>query len=219
MKIDSQTLSILKNFSQINQSLIFQKGNVVSIFNPSRTVIAKSTLSVDFPQRFAIFDLSRFISVLSLFSDPDLIFKDGYVQIKSGKTSVKYVFAEESLIEAPPSKEVELTDIDIVFDLSKDIFANMQKAAATLQLPDVRFLPDGKNITINVTNTKNPTGDEYNVDVPANLNNSKDGAVFDYERLRFIPDDYEVSIVSKYAGHFKAKNIPVEYWVGTKVSE
>ena len=40
--------------------------------------MAKAIAPTSFDNRFAIYNLDRFISTLSLFNDPELIFKDKY---------------------------------------------------------------------------------------------------------------------------------------------
>ena len=72
MKLTSRTLQVLKNFSTINPSLLFKNGSVITTMSPNKTVMARATVGEVFPQTYAIYDLSRFIGVLSMFNDPDV---------------------------------------------------------------------------------------------------------------------------------------------------
>jgi hypothetical protein len=72
MKLDPRTITILKNFTIINNGLSVKKGNVISTINAGRSVLAKATVNDDFSEDFAIYDLNRFLATLSLFDDPEI---------------------------------------------------------------------------------------------------------------------------------------------------
>ena len=82
MKIDDKIIEILKNFSELNPSIIINEGNKLETFSLSKTILAQSILPVVFDKKFAIYDLKRFIQTLKVFKNPELIFHDKYVIIK-----------------------------------------------------------------------------------------------------------------------------------------
>ncbi|PNX46381.1 MAG: DNA polymerase, partial [Thermoplasmata archaeon M11B2D] len=67
MKLSSEALQVLKNFSTICKGLSVSKGNVLRTTNPGRTVLAEATLEEDFPKSFSVYDLTELLGVLSLF--------------------------------------------------------------------------------------------------------------------------------------------------------
>ena len=85
MKLSKETTEILKNFAAINPSLVFQPGNVQKTVSPQKTVLAKANISENIGAEFAIYDLSQFISTVSMFVDPDLSFGSESVVISNGK--------------------------------------------------------------------------------------------------------------------------------------
>ena len=81
MKLTSNTISILKNFSTINQNLMVKTGNTLSTMSAMKNIVAQAEVTETFPQEFAIYDLNEFLSALSLFEEPELNFRDQYVTI------------------------------------------------------------------------------------------------------------------------------------------
>jgi len=95
MKIDANTITILKNFAKINKSIIVNPGNVLRTISSGKTIMAKATVTTSFDKKFVIYDLDRFLSTLSLFNDPELSFKDTHVVISEGNKTTKYFYADE----------------------------------------------------------------------------------------------------------------------------
>ena len=65
MKISNKTLDILKNFSEINQSVLIKKGKNLKTVSALKNILAHAEVEEDFPQDFAIYQLNEFIGVLS----------------------------------------------------------------------------------------------------------------------------------------------------------
>ncbi len=72
--ISKATLGILKNFSSINSNLLVRPGNKISTITPGKNMMAEATVEETFDVEFGIWDLNKFLGVLSLFSDPVLEF-------------------------------------------------------------------------------------------------------------------------------------------------
>ena len=86
MKLSKGTLDILKNFSNINQSICFKEGTELSTLSIQKNILSRAVVEEKFPKDFAIYDLSEFLSGLTLFEDPDFIFDDdNYVVIRDKK--------------------------------------------------------------------------------------------------------------------------------------
>ena len=86
MKLSEKTVSLLKNFSSINQSLLFKKGNSLRTISLAKNILAEAELEDEIPQDFAIYDLNQFLNGLSLHQSPELDFQnEGHVVIREGK--------------------------------------------------------------------------------------------------------------------------------------
>ena len=63
MKIGQKTITLLKNFSSINQSLYITKGNVIRTMSEMKSVIAEVEVQEMFPRDFGIYNLNQFLGV------------------------------------------------------------------------------------------------------------------------------------------------------------
>lgn len=218
MKISSQTLSILKNFASINGNILVRAGSTLSTISPQKNILASAVVSENFPTTFAIYDLGQFLGAISLFEDPDFEFSDKFVTISSGKRSIKYWFAEPSMIVAAPDKKLNLPTEDVKFDATASNISEVLKAASVLQAPEVAVVSDGSsNTQLVATNVKNDTSNEYHVDV-GNSSSAKFRMVFKSENLKLIGGDYKVTISSKGMGKFANEKAGLEYFIATESS-
>ena len=116
MKLSETTVNFLKNFSSINQSILFKEGNKLRSISVMKNILAEATITEDIPKDFGIYDLNQFLNGLSLHSNPDLDFTNNeYVLIKEGKMRSKYFFADPTVIVSPPEKEISLPTEDVSF--------------------------------------------------------------------------------------------------------
>ena len=96
--LSKATIDILKNFSTINTSIVIKEGNILRTISNEENILASATIEETFPQTFAIYDLNQFLSGLSLFDSPSLVFdNDDYLIIKSGRSRVKYYFSDPEI--------------------------------------------------------------------------------------------------------------------------
>jgi hypothetical protein len=138
MKLSDKTLSVLKNFSTINQSILFKQGSKLRTISVMKNILAEATVTEEIPKDFGIYDLNQFLNGLSLHQSPELDFvNEGHVVIKEGRMRSKYFFADPNVIITPPDKAIDLPSEDVSFELSTDQLDKLLKAAAIYQLPDL----------------------------------------------------------------------------------
>lgn len=211
MKLEGRTLSILKNFATINPSLLFKPGTTLRTMSPQKTILAQATITETIPSQFAIFDVSRFLSVFSLFQTPTLTFHDTYAQISDGHQRVNYTFADPSMIVVASDKTPSV-DTDVSFQLSGDTLSKVQKAMGVLSAPEFAVVGDGTNISVQATDSKNPVSDNFAITVGAS--DHKFRMIFRSENMKLIPGDYTVNISFKGLGHFH--NDIIQYWIAAE---
>ena len=157
MNISTDTLSVLKNFSDINQNILVKPGNTIQTISTMKNILAEAEVTEKFDSEFAIYDLPEFLRAVELFEKPALKFNGGSnvtIASANNKQSIKYFFADKSVIVAP-TKAINMPDQYVSFTLKKDDFARLQRAITTLNLPDVAVVGDGKNIKLVATDKKN----------------------------------------------------------------
>lgn len=209
MKLEARTMQILKNFATINPSMLFRDGNVQSTIGPQKNILARANIVERIPNEFAIFELSRFIGVLSLFSDPEIEFDETRVLIKQNRQTVEYTFADPEMIIAPPDKTPTVNNPEVQFTLPTEAIQTTLKALGALQSTHVIIEGDGENVTIGVGKPSDPTCDTFKTEI--GLSNHVFKFAFKAENLKILPADYQVSLSSKFITHFKCSDI--EYWI------
>lgn len=212
MKLSDNTISILKNFSGINQSLLFKQGNTLKTISVMKNILAEATIEEDLPKDFGIYDLNQFLNGLSLHKNAELDFdNDNYIVIREGKSRSKYFFADPSVIITPPDKSINLPSQDVCFVLNTKELDRLLKAAAVYQLPDLSVVGEAGVVKLVVRDKKNDTSNDFSVVV----GETDDVFTFNFkvENLRILPGTYEVVISQKLLSQFKNTNIDVSYWV------
>ena len=212
MKLSKSTLDILKNFSNINQSICFKEGTELSTLSIQKNILSRANVEEKFPKSFAIYDLSEFLSGLTLFEDPEFNFdNDNYVIIKDRKNSSRYFFADPSTITTPPENRVELPSKDVCFTVAWADISNVIKAAAIYQIEDLAVVGDGSKIKLVVRDKKNDTSNSYAVDV--GTTDKSFSFNFKVENLKLLPGDYQVVISKQNASLFRDANRDLEYLI------
>ena len=159
MKLTESTIDLLKNFSSINQSIVFNPGKKFSTVSALKTVFATAEITEDFGQKFAIYDLPRFIQTLGLFNDPELDLQEKYVRIRDeGKTRTDYYYTDSSMVVSPPEKGITLPDADVDFDLSAEAIESLMRAGSVLQCPEILLRGANGVISIEAVDSKQKGG-------------------------------------------------------------
>ena len=213
MNLTSETVAILKNFSDINQNILVKPGNKLQTISTLKNILAEADITEKFDQEFAIYDLPEFLRAVDLFDKSELKFNGGAnltIKDANGKQSIKYFFADKSVIVAP-TKGISMPDKFVDFTITKDNFARLMKGTTTLNLPDVAVKGDGKTIKMIATDKKNKSSNQYSIDVGES--DKKFTAYFRTENFKQIVDDYDVAISKAKISHFVNRNKPVQYWI------
>ena len=214
MKISNKTLDILKNFSEINQSILIKAGKKLKTVSTLKNILAHAEVEEDFPQDFAIYQLNEFIGVLSTMHDPDLTFNDKYVMLsQENGACTKYFYADPSVVVSP-EKDINMPSEDITFALLEKQYNDLLKMSSILQLNDilVKGCPKSNGQYLAVTNKKNDTSNDYSVKVGEGVTEPYK-MYFKTENLKMVTGDYTVSISSKGISHFKNNKESLEYWI------
>ena len=212
MKLSDSTLTVLKNFAGINNSILVKQGSKLRTISVAKNILAEADISEDFPKDVAIYDLNQFLNGLSLHQDPNLDFSaDSYLTIKEGKRRVKYFFADPQVIIAPPEKEISLPTEDVCFQLESVTLEKLLKAAAVYQLPDLAAVGEAGVVKLVVRDKKNDTSNEFAVVVGET---DKDFSFnFKVENIKIIPGAYDVVISSKLLAKFTNSSYNLIYYI------
>lgn len=211
MKLSEKTIALLKNFSSINQSLLFKAGNKIRTVSVMKNIFAEATITESIPKEFGIYDLSQFLSGLSIHNDPEIIFEgSSYLLIKGGGHTTKYYFSDPSVIVSPPDKNLALPSEDVCFELASDQLDKLLKAGNVYDLPDLTAVGNGERISLVVRDKENATSNEFSIDVGET--NSVFTLNFKSENIKIFPGRYEVVMCPQMA-KFTNKRMNLVYFV------
>ena len=212
MKLSDSTLSLLKNFSTINQSILFKAGSKLRTISVMKNILAEATISEELPQDFGIYDLGQFLNGMGLHQSPELDFKnEGHVVIREGKMRSKYFFADPNVIITPPEKPITLPSEDVTFDLSTDQLDKLLKAAAIYQLPDLSVVGGEGVVKVLVRDKKNDTSNDFSIIVGET--ESTFSFNFKVENIKILPGTYSVVVSQKLLSRFTNKNQDLVYFI------
>ena len=212
MKLSDKTLSFLKNFSTINQSILFKQGTKLRTISVMKNILAEVTIDEELPQDFGIYDLNQFLNGLSLHYNPELDFaNEGHVVIREGKMRSKYFFADPAVIITPPEKPLTLPSEDVTFDLSTDQLDKLLKAAAIYQLPDLAVVGGEGVVKIVVRDKKDDTSNDFSIIVGET--DKTFSFNFKVENIKILPGTYNVVVSSKLLSRFTCKDHDLVYYI------
>jgi hypothetical protein len=212
MKLSDNTLSVLKNFSSINQSILFKHGSRLRTISVMKNILAEVTITEELPKDFGIYDLNQFLNGMGLHQSPELDFSnDGYVVIREGKMRSKYFFADPQVIVTPPEKPITLPSEDVSFELSTDQLDKLLKAAAIYQLPDLAVVGGEGVVKVLVQDKKNDTSNDFSIVVGET--DSTFSFNFKVENIKILPGTYDVVVSQKLLSRFTSKNHDLTYYI------
>ncbi len=216
MKLNQETVAILKTFALINSNLVIKPGKKITTMSATKDILAEYEGEDEFDETFAVFNLSEFLGAFGSFQDPELELESKQCIIKQGKQKVKYTYADESYL-ITPKKDIKMPSSDVEVELSQDLLQRMQKMAAVLSVEDFSIIGDGDKVSVKVCDVKNNTNNEFEVDLEQETTDNF-RIDFKIDKLKLFPSDYVVEISSKKISKWKSKNINLSVFIAVEAT-
>lgn len=220
MELSDRTLSVLKNFANINSNIVFREGNDLKTISVAKNILAKATLDESVPQEFGIYDLNEFLNVLSLVENPTLRFEDNYVVVSdsTGLRGNRYFFSDIDMLSAP-SKDVVMPEPEVKFTLDTDTLSRIKRAASVLGHDTITITPDGGSVKLTVVDNDDATSNSFFSLVEGEFQDGVDFKfVLNVNNLKIVNEDFEVGISSKLISNFRSKQSAIEYFIALEKS-
>ena len=222
MKLSDNTISVLKNYSTINQNLMINMGSTLSTMSAMKNIVAKATVEETFEKDVAIYDLNEFLASMSIFGNPELDFQDDFVMMRGEKNNSLVFWYSDPSVVTTVSKAIEMPECEVEFTLSTEELSDVIKAAAVIGAPDMCLDPSG----LKVTDKKNDTANNYSLPIVQEFAGERTGLIlgssdpvndyefwFKVENLKILPGTYDVSVSSKNISYFQNKNLDIGYFI------
>lgn len=211
-----ETIEVLGNFVQINPSIIVCAGSEIRSISNLEHILAKYKCTEVFPTEFAIYDLSEFLNVVSLFENPVLEFdNEQYVTIRSGSKYSKYYFSNpEITLKRAPNTDVKFPGADIQFALAESDVKGIRKASNILDLEDINIATkDETDVRVSLIDTEDETNNTYE-QVFQGCSTGDFSVNIKMENLVVLPGDYTLSICAKGMSEWRDNNRDLVYYIG-----
>jgi len=224
LKLSLNTLRVLKNFSEINGSILVREGSRLKTISVGENMIAQYDCEEEFPITFGIYDLRQFITGLDLFPDPTLEFKNNdYVIINGGGRKTKFFFSDpEITIKAAPDRDVNFPESDLSFGLSVGTLLTLKRASMVYGLPDLKITSLDGVITLSLCDRENDTTNTFEEIVPGDSTGDYEFFI-KVENLRLAVGEkssstdntklYDVKISSKLISQWTNVSSPLTYYI------
>ena len=213
MKISDNTVSILRNFSDINANILFKPGKTLSTMSTMKNIMAQADVEEEFESEFGVYDLPEFLRAIDSFQTPVLKFNGTAnlkIQDEKSTLSARYAFADKSTLRYP-SKQISMPDKTVTFSLKNSDYESVKKLYTNLSLPDIAFKGEKGKIKLVALDKKNSNSNESSVVVGET--DLEFTAYIKAENMKIIPGDYDVALSKAKIAHFINKKVKVQYWI------
>jgi hypothetical protein len=215
MRLSKETFNILKNFSAINSNILIKPGNRIKTVSAGKNIFAEATVTEDFPVDVAIWDLNKFLGVISMFNNPDLEFHDNYVEVSNGNSSIHYYYSEAALLTVP-TRDVKMPSILFSFDLEEKDLNEILKASSILQVSDLNIVAGDGKIKITVDDAKKGTMNSFAITVDENYSGPDYSGSLDVSDIKFLPGSYKVELTTSIISRFTHTSQDLAYYIAIK---
>lgn len=212
MKLSENTLSVLKNFATINTSIILKPGRKQRIYDSSsKAVLGEVILEENIPCEFGIYDLNRFIGLVTTLENPNLTFVENeHVIVDDDELYFKYHKCHANLIVPAPEKDLKMDKIIANFTLKNAMLQKLVKVATMNNLPHISLVGKEGGLYFKIHDRSVDTSDEGSIRL-GDYAGDDFIASFKRENLKILPDDYTVEVGAFAKFENTAGNL--KYWI------
>ena len=216
IKLSKQTIDFLRNFAQINKSIVIKEGKFIDTISVNKNIISLTDIKEYIPEQMAIYDLPLFLGAVSLFKTPMLFFPDDkkvviYDEESKGKTT--FYYSDPDIIPTVPDFNPDLPDMEIHFDLPQADITQLMQAARIYGVEDLCIYGYEGEYSVCVKDKKNDTSNVFSLPLrkvvfenPGNVTPERRNFCycFKVENLKLAEGSYHVCISKKNIANFSS---------------
>lgn len=221
MKLSIRDIKILECFASINPSIQFKKGQIQKTVSPTKSILAKAAMDIDFDRDFAIYDLSRFLRVVNLAGkdESEISLFDQFALIQTGSMTTKYYYcAPETIFSINDLKtqdDLVLPNQIMQFVLTSDIYTKLIKAVGVIGVNAIAFVTENGCLYAETHDTERRVHDGVRFKISEDAGSDRK-FVFSIDNLKLIAGDYAVTIsngFSSFEGLVGSPTHGLTYWI------
>lgn len=219
-------ISVLKNFSQINNSLIIDNYRL-SVQNPGRSIIAEYLFEEKYDfEKFGLYNASEFIN--AYLSIDDASFKkvaDKYLEIYNNESVIKYYTTPLNLIQEVPDNVSNHSNIknikwNVEVKITADKFAILNKMINIIKANFIYFLNVNNTLNLILTNELNSSNNSYAIKLTDVNNNTLGDKILRFDTEDIIKlyknVDYVVNLSTNKISQWHSMN-GIKYFIGCSI--
>jgi hypothetical protein len=180
-----------------------------------KNIYAEAHVAEDFDVSVPIWDLNKFLGVISMFANPDLEFHETHVVISNGRSSVTYFYSEPTLLTVP-TREVKMPKTAVKFDLDEKDLNEVLKAANILQVSDFNLIGGEGKFVITVDDSSQSTSNSFEIVLDDNYGGPDFEGTINVSEIKFIPGSYTVELTDTIISKFTHKTLNLSYYIAIK---
>lgn len=212
MKLSSDFVAALKNFSGINSGIVLRPGKTQKTMTTDKTVMAIAEFEDDIPVEFGIYDLNLMLGNITALDNPDVTFDGNSMVLKDSMVKIVYFGSSPKNIISPPDKELVLKTVDVSFTLEKSILQKILSLASMNDFTHISLVGKDGKLSLVALDKKNSDGN--NVTIVVGDYSGKDfSAGFKVSNLLMPPDDYQVELMIGGFSKFTSKTKKMRFYV------
>lgn len=213
MRLSKETFNVLKNFSNINSNILIKPGNRLRTTSSGMNIYAEAKVQEEFDTEVGIWDLNKFLGVVSMFNNPDLEFYDTHVNISNGRSAVTYYYSNPKLLTVP-TKEIKMPDVLFSFDLDEKDLNEILKASSILQVSDFSIRATEKDkLELVVKDSSSDSSNQFAITVDENYDGPDYDGTFKVSEMKFMPGSYRVDLTDTLVSRFVHKSQDLLYYI------
>jgi len=223
-KISKTTLDILKNFSNINEKIYIEPGNKLYTLSPATNIIAEAYVEEQFDGKICIYELNKFLGVISLFDSPEFEFDEKSVTIHGSNSSkVRFFFCDEEVILKYVKNHGKLPKQQknmYSFDITQKQIDEISRASSVLGLKTIKISRAETGVDFSLFDKDNTTANEYSINIrDAEVDDDAEDAYMRISLLGILPGNYRVDVDDGKLTKWTNKNIDLKYFIAKDILE
>ncbi|WWQ13119.1 sliding clamp [Morganella phage vB_Mm5] len=138
MKFSTETINILKNFSQINPSIVLKRGSIINTKSINSVIYAEATVPDVIDCEVGIYEISSFLNILNLVgTDAEISFdpQTMLIHIEGNGLRITHEAQDQSAIAVPKNRiSLNSDDAEVHITLTQERFDQLMKACRMMNL-------------------------------------------------------------------------------------